>query len=43
MLCESYDCRDKLTITANSLEDRTYKVVPQNADFEKPAIGSILV
>ena len=43
MLCESYNCKDSLTTTANSLEDRTYKVVPGNTDFEQPAIEMISV
>ena len=43
MLCESYNCKDSLKPTANNLEDRTYKVVPQNTDFEQPAIEQISV
>ena len=43
LLCEAYDCRTKLSKTSNTVEDRVYKVVPGNTDFEKPVIETIPV
>ena len=35
MFCDSYDCRSTL-MTQSTIENRIYKVVPGNTDFEKP-------
>ena len=43
LLCDAYDCRNKLSKTSNPVEDRVYKVVPGNTDFEQPAIETITV
>ena len=35
MFCDSYDCRSTL-MTQSEIENRTYKVVPGNTNFEEP-------